>query len=527
MFNRPNILRILLMTCCMLLFMACQSVVDSQVEETATLQITFKSADHTLLTRGLEDLNDDGTVSEEEKFVDGSRMYRLAVFLVANNRVAASAILESDDTRFRNNNTEASISFFNLDYSTTYQLYAVANYGNYGTLTGNLASVTENNITSSLSVTASSDNICSLNTPYPLSLKREVKLTPGINTMGGELLRTYARIRINVRNQSAANDLYITKLNLASKFSQSSAHLFTEGGTANVTPVVTSDGAITPFVQDKKIDKLGANGEVSEATIFDSYLLESNGGNYNYTLGLKYQGESGGSDIYTVTNTVAQTPSQIENGALYLIYNVYEKKYLYANGNTHVGASNSYLTNGELNPNYVWRFDRTTTNFNFTIESMGASGYFMQSTKVSNSKVPLVVQPATSDYFYASTATSGNNNNIRFQSSAKGNNQSYNYYLSVNSNSQVVGHSSSSNQIQRNFHLYKVDKQQTASSVTHEETIPINIVNKTTGIASPLTAIHRNDFIDILVSVNYNEKTGDINFEVSNWTEVNGDVTFD
>ncbi|MBQ5664052.1 MAG: hypothetical protein IIV19_06465, partial [Bacteroidaceae bacterium] len=64
-------------------------------------------------------------------------------------------------------------------------------------------------------------------------------------------------------------------------------------------------------------------------------------------------------------------------------------------------------------------------------------------------------------------------------------------------------------------------------NVTHEETIPIRIIDKATGEASPLTAIRRNDFIEILVNVSYNEKTGDVQFEVTNWDEVNGEVTFD
>ena len=61
----------------------------------------------------------------------------------------------------------------------------------------------------------------------------------------------------------------------------------------------------------------------------------------------------------------------------------------------------------------------------------------------------------------------------------------------------------------------------------YEETIPIRIIDKNTGEASPLTAIKRNDFINILVNVTYNEKKGTIEFEVSDWDKVNGDVTFD
>jgi hypothetical protein len=57
--------------------------------------------------------------------------------------------------------------------------------------------------------------------------------------------------------------------------------------------------------------------------------------------------------------------------------------------------------------------------------------------------------------------------------------------------------------------------------------VPINIVNPTTGIASPLTAIRRNDFIEMRVNVSYNTDKGTIDFEVADWDRVNGDVTFD
>jgi hypothetical protein len=39
--------------------------------------------------------------------------------------------------------------------------------------------------------------------------------------------------------------------------------------------------------------------------------------------------------------------------------------------------------------------------------------------------------------------------------------------------------------------------------------------------------LSRNDFVNILVNVSYNDKSGGIEFEVSDWDEVEGDVTFD
>jgi hypothetical protein len=361
---------------------------------------------------------------------------------------------------------------------------------------------------------ASSDNICNVTSVYPLSLKQQVRLNPGENTVSGELKRTYARLRINVRNQSAEGDLTVTDLTFPTRFTRKSVNLFTEGGAAEVAPVATSAGAVTPFGLNLQIPKIADDGSVSETTIFDTYLLESDGGTYNYSLGLKYTG--GEVEKYVVENKAITKLADIKDGEMYVMYSSNSGRYLYANGNS-VGAGYSYLTNNELNHNYVWKFTKTNAYYNYyRIESMGATGYFMQSSNVSNTRVPLVVNPGSSDYFKASES----GNNLRFRSTKS------QYFLSVNGSS-VVGHNSSSNQNRRNFTLYRVVKQSEVGSVLRTVTVPINIVNPTTGIASPLTAIRRNDFVETLVNVSYNQKTGDIDFEVVDWDKVNGDVTFD
>ena len=217
--------------------------------------------------------------------------------------------------------------------------------------------------------------------------------------------------------------------------------------------------------------------------------------------------------VYTVSGTAITNADNIENGGLYVIYNTNARRYLYDNGD-NVGAGSPYNNNGVLNHNYVWKFTSTGNN-RYTIKSMVRSGElmvdsgnFMQSSEVSNSAVPLTTSAGSSDYFTASTTDSS----IRFLSTKSS------YYLSVNSRNTVYGHNSNSNQTRRNFQLYKV---------TEEGVIPISIIDKNTGEASSLTAIKRNDFINIRVNVTYNEKTGQVVFEVDDWNKVNGDVTFD
>lgn len=513
-FKEIHISRKLLLLLGIVFFAACNNDVWQPVENNTTLQITITSAENNIITRGIEDLDDDGNISEEELIVDGRRMYRLAIFLLDGNRIVTSTVLEANDTRFTAENTEATITLSNLDYTKTYKLYAVANYGNYGELTGNLSEINESNITNELKVETSTDNICNCKIPYPLSLTKEISLTPGANTVIGELTRTYARLRLNIRNQSSLNDLYITDLSFSSNFTQQNADLFQEGGTANVSPIVTSTGAITPFEQDIIIPKMGEEGNINETTIFDAYMLESTGGSYTYTLDLKYEGAK--KEEYQVSSTAITSLNEIEDGEMYVIRFTNSNRYLYANGN-RVGAGSSYITDEQLDHNYVWKFRSVDTN-KYTIESMGETGYYMQSSQISSSSLPLTVNLGSSDYFTASTSGS----NLRLRGTRN------NYYIAVNG-STVYGNNSTSytNQRRYNLMLYKVEKIEVTSEITHKEDIPIRVIDKNTGAATPITSIRRNDFIDILVNVTYNEKSGDVEFEVTDWENVEGDVTFD
>ena len=475
-----------------------------------SLTILFKSADVRMDTRGIEDLDDNGTVSELEEVIDGRRIYRLAVFLVRDGAVVESVVLEDGDARMANGNTEATVSFDNLDYSKPYQLYAVANYGDYGTqASGHLSAITD--VTGSMQVASSATSaLCPKTTPYPLTLKKEIALQPGMNTVSGELVRTYARVRINIRNQSKA-DLQITDFSFANRFTQSNAPLFEEGGTANVTPSVTSDDAVTPFVQNMMVAGIGEDNSITESTIFDAYMLESNGGQYQYTLGLKYGGGVT-KTVYTVDENYITNPSSVVSGDMYIVYNTNAKKYLYDNGTNSLSSTTSYMTGTELNHNCVWRFIKTSGN-NYKIESMGRTGYYIKSSGVKNNTVPMANTAGNNDYFTLSQSSS-----YMHMKSTSGN-----YYLAVN-NSGPIGASTGNS---RRFRLYKVTATTQTSDVARQVTIPITTVDKQTGESVPMQGIKRNDFVNILVSVSYNDKSGEVEFEVSDWNEVEGDITFD
>ena len=503
---------LLYVLCAMLLVGGCTELApEAGMGQGTSLTLMLRNGEARLETRGVQDLDDDGQVSPLEEVVDGRRMYRLAVYLVSDGTVVASEVLEDNDPRFGAGNAEATVSFGNLDYSKPYQLYAVANYGEYDSQTsGHLSAITD--VTGSMQVASSATSaLCPKATPYPLTLKKEIALQPGTNFVSGELVRTYARVRINIRNQSKA-DLQVTKLSFADRFTQSTAPLFGEGGTANATPSVTSGDAVTPFVKDMIIPGIGEGNSVTESTIFDAYMLESNGGRYQYTLGLKYDG--GVSEtVYTVDGNYITNPNSVVDGGLYVVYSTNASRYLYDNGSNNLSLTSSYSTGGELNHNCVWRFIKVNGNNNYRIESMGRSGYYIRSSAVKNNAVPMTSTAGNNDYFTLSQSSS-----YMHMRSTSGS-----YYLAANKNSPIGATTGNS----RRFRLYRVNATTVNSDVAHEATIPITTIDKETGESVPMQKLSRNDFVNILVNVSYNDKSGEIEFEVSDWNEVEGDVTFD
>lgn len=506
---------LLYVLCVMLLMCGCAELApETDVEQGTSLTLMLRNGDIRLeKTRGVEDLDDDGEVSQLEEVVDGRRMYRLAVFLVSDGTVVASEVLEAGDSRFSLGCTEATVSFNQLDYSRNYQLYAVANYGEYDASTaGHLADIAD--VTERISIASSSSGLCAKGTPYPLSLKKDIVLKPGVNTVSGELVRTYARIRINIRNQSRS-DLEITKLQFAGKFTQSTVDLFDEGGVADVMPSVTSDDAVTPFVQNTVVPGIGEDNSVAEATVFDAYMLESNGGTYQYTLGVKYSG--GVSETYySVASSYITNPNDVEDGGLYVIYNANARRYLYDNGSDALASAESHMPDGELDHNCVWRFIKVSGN-DYRIESVGRSGYSINSSGVKNNTVPMVAVAGSTDYFTLSQTGSYTRYMLLRSTSSS-------YYLAVNNGGTPIGATSGNS---RRFRLYRVTASTESSDVKHEADIPITTVDKKTGESVPMQKLNRNDFVNILVNVSYNDKSGEVEFEVSDWNEVDGEVTFE
>lgn len=513
--------RTLLYLLTLLLCIACQQddILPDVSHRGTSLTITFRAPSHS--TRGIQDLDDDGNVTEAELMRDGQKMYRVSVYLVSGG-VERHQQLEY--AQLNDDKTEATVTFDQLDYTKVYQLYAVANHGNYTAtgvpLTGYLSDLPDNQSPQNVTLSTGSTNyICDKAKVYPLTLQKEIHLNPGANTVSGELVRTFARVRINVRNQSTSNDLQLTSLTFPA-MAQASANIFAPAASTNYAPVSTSAYAITPFEANMNLAK-ATDGNVTEETIFDAYILEGTGGTYSFDLGLKYVDQVA-SEGYTTDEVAITKRNALEANGMYILYqqNGNNDRYVYANGQVNCKLSDSYKdSEGKINPNYVWRFEKLTDH-KYALASMGSSGYYIQSAGLSSGPIPLTNGNTMLNHFFTVEESS---NKLTFKTASSSWTGAV-YYLYNYGGTDVYAYSSPST-----FILYKVTYQSGSSSTVKAEstpTIPINIIDNKTGVATPLTSIKRNDFIEITVNASFNEQQGTIGFNTTNWQEGGGDVTF-
>lgn len=513
--------RTLLYLLTLLLCIACQQddILPDVSHRGTSLTITFRAPSHS--TRGIQDLDDDGNVTEAELMRDGQKMYRVSVYLVSGGVVERHQQLEY--AQLNDDKTEATVTFDQLDYTKAYQLYAVANHGDYTAtgLTGYLSDLPDDKSPQDITLTTgSTDYICDKAKVYPLTLQKEIDLNPGANTVSGELVRTFARVRINVRNQSTSNDLQLTSLTFPA-MAQASTNIFAPAASTNYAPVPTSAYAITPFEANMNLAKV-TDGNVTEKTIFDAYILEGTGGTYSFDLGLRYVDQVA-SEGYTTDEVPVTELSGIVANGMYILYqqNGTNDGYVYANGTDNLKWSGNYKDGeGKIDPNYVWRFEYVADG-QYALASMGSSGYYIKSKGISSaSQIPLTNDNEMLNLFL----TVGKSDNKWTFKTSSSSWTGAAYYLYNYGGNAVYAYSSPGTYI-----LYKVTYQGGSSSTVKAEstpTIPINIIDNKTGVASPLTSIMRNDFIEITVNASFNEKQGAIGFNTTNWQEGGGDVTF-
>ena len=459
--------------------------------------------------------------SQAERAVDGRYIYSLSVYIIdANKNIVASQenIAVSDQA------TEVVVKFDKSEKLKrgVHTLMAVANNVNHTvgntTLNSGITQWAASNYTDLMNskISVGNDFVSPKDVVQPLSLMKEFEIHAGSNFVEGELTRTIARVRIEVKNDSGSLPLKINNVTFSNNFAQQSAYIFDDGSDRKYfTPtgaiVATSNNnALQPFERDN-----GASYKTivsqSSAVVYDGYQLESKAaanGEFTYTLDMTYDGTVASYDIFSASNDAISNVNNlnISDGGYFLIYNTTTGKYLSANGNS---VTTSVLSNFEnIGTDNVWQI--TISGNSYYIRNVETKGY-MQAVSNNNSAVTLGVNSVAFTFGSYNSAITMRSNN----------------YVGVNNSGTVSGYSSRNNN-PVGFYFYKVTKktETKTENINYKKPITLTSINPVTQQSSRVTAIKRNDFINVLVTVSYNPVSGEFDFRVEDWETGGGEVEF-
>lgn len=469
--------------------------------------------------------SDTSSWTQAERVVDGRYLYSVSVYIVddQNNIVARQENIAVEDQA-----TEVIVNFdrtYNLKRGV-HTLMVVANNSDH-TISGNTyesgitnawASGSYNDLMGN-TIAASTDFISSKDIIQPLSLMKEIEIHAGTNVVEGELTRTFARIRIEVKNNSGTLPLNVNSLTFSDNFAQNSAYVFDDGsdrkyfGTTGA-PVATSADALSPFTLDDGLAYKNIDAQAS-AVVFDGYMLESKATAdepYTYTLDMTYNNIVSQYSTFSTTNSdLISNVNNLDVGdeSYYLIYNTEERLFLSADEDNVTTASISDF--GSLAAGNVWQI--TKRGNNYYLQNVN-SGLYMQA--ISGDGVAIALGTTQAAYSFSNTGNMLN----RYILLSSGE-----YEVGVNGNGNVVGQTRGDS---RRFRFYKVTKTSVTQtgSINYNTPIVLTSIDPVSQQSSNVTAIKRNDFINILVTISYNPESGEFDFRVEDWKSGGGDVEF-
>ena len=512
--------------CLTFMLVACQqNEVVAPLEEAVELTLKLGVLDNASRGNVTDYPYNTANWSSAEKLVDGRFLYKVSVYLVDTQ----GKVVACKDKMVDNQATEVIVEFEkspNLKRGI-YTLMAVANHGDY-TMNGityvsglkadwgTIGVGSEDDMLLGKKISSSMDNISPKDVVQPLSLMKEIELHAGSNMVEGELVRTFARLRIEVKNNSSNAPLKINGLTFSSNFAQKEAYVFHDGQNdrylaSKGVPVSTSPDALQPLTPDAD-ESFMTIGTQQSAVVFDSYLLESKvteAEEYKYTLDLAYEGVKANVDTYKTNGTTIKKASslKINNESYFLIYNEKSKRFLSANGNTATNATFTLSNDVVLSKDNVWKIENNTSSY--SLKNVG-NGLYLQSP--TSSGIGLSETKAN----YSFTGDS----NIRINGG--------NYYVAVKADKAYGNQNYNADDVKFTFYeVVKTTASQTSQTIKYDTPITLTTIDPITQQSSPTTAIKRNDFINVLITVSYNPVAGNLEFEVANWSPGGGNVEFD
>lgn len=556
---------------------------DTCLDELVNLTVSLKLP-HIELKRSVSDdpRNESGTWSELEELVDGRKLYHVTLFLIESTSKRLVGIRDikygSDHITdaaspygangFSTNGivdlsakTSAEATFtFKYDHPRhgeceklrrgEFLMLAVANYTAYGEYNGlkNGSTALESLINSiketfdtkngkgiddfvqtnsqfqsffDFPVTANDDYLCDKFAPQPLSMVQTISLNPGENQVSVELKRIYSRIRIELINNSSSCDLTINSLDFDDNFVQKQTYLFENPNAPDRIytnfekgkPVVSSASAIASCsaTTDNPVTIEKRNGKV----IFDAYVLGSKKEDgYHYTLDVEYKGKTyelpasvkkSPSDLEEIENNAAENIKNVKN--YFLIQNTSSGKYLFDNDNW------LYQGNDKDDSSYMWALLKGPAGrYYFCNKKTGH--YIGVPNEPTDGQTKMITAP---DGCYYRILLDDDDFLIQANDEAE---------LCLNNYGGKGTHLGGWKKDDGGKHQFYLAIPAGTRAAHYNTPILLETIDPITAQVNQMKNIKRNDFINVLVTVAFDEMNGDFGFMVTPWSEKNGEIEF-
>ena len=415
---------------------------------------------------------------------DGDSMKKLVVLLVDVNSEIVGRDISTPDA------VSQTVTFTGL-LRGQYTLYIIAN------APGDLdLSTAAYEVTLSGTDTPSYDDTDGM----PLTLVKEVALSPGANQISAELERVVGRFSVSVYNHIDNKKLCISNVEL-SDFNASIGYLFNHN---NTIPGAVTYRSFPPLTD---IISIASHGSSSG---FDKYLYENIASTYEMTIEGAIFEESDNPATCVINQNIGSNQTSINSpDDVYVIRSYSDNTYyLYTNGST-LSAKQPADDNELINDkNYQWQFSGTSSG---TMKNVGTDRYITISGSepgIGTTGSNFNFGASTGIYFRSRRYISRNGENISTRSSINNNSR---WYLRPYTETEE----------------WKDAGGNTLTPVKNfSVTTPINYINSF-GATAALKYIYRNEHLHTTANVFYNEGQGTFNFEVVPWEKKTADITFD
>ena len=372
----------------------------------------------------------------------------------------------------------------------------------------------------------------------PLTLISSVSISPGKNVLNAELVRVCGRIRVSVRNHTTSKNIFLQSVKLGA-LNPDRGYLFQQDGHA--VPDGNTYGEFVSIDNAKGTEVKDYIAPGTMETVIDQYIFET-GLDAVANMSLSFSGgifaqntvsavvQAAKMDVYSPgTEFAGFYEDNIASADYFIIRNSGANYFLRSNGS---GMKQFFFnTVDELLASdgverYFWTFEGVSAR---------ASGYGPSTVEgiksVSENKY---INISKTDN--ALVTLSGTKQSLTIGTQVLGmliRNGDYKIYCSYTTGDDVKSKINYADQNLVCWKMIPVTKTQKdvltftgAEKDFHKNVSSIDYIDDF-GISVPLTDICRNEDVNVIINVFYNPEYASVYFEVSGWTEISNETTFD